>query len=52
MWMRRLGKRTERALTSYIVLFSQVTFLKYLGRFLEAEDENWMAVVFNLRRAR
>ena len=42
----------ERALTAYGVPLSHVPTFKYLGRFLAAEDNNWMAVVRNLRRAR
>ena len=43
---------TERSLTSYGVPLSQVTSFKYLGIFLEAEENYWPAVVRNLRRAR
>ena len=42
----------ERALTSYGVPLSQVTSFKYLGQVLAAEDNDWPAVVRNLRRAR
>ena len=31
---------------------AQVTSFKYLGRVLEAEDNNWLEVVRNLRRVR
>ena len=43
---------TERALTSYGVPLSQVTYFKYLGKVLAEEDEEWPAVVRNLIRAR
>ena len=43
---------TERALTAYGFPFYQVTPLKYLGRVLSEEDNNWPVVVRNLRRAR
>ena len=43
---------TERSLTAYGVPLSQVAYFKYLGRVLAAEDDNWPAVVRNLRRAR
>ena len=41
----------EREIKSYGVPLYQVTFFKYLGRVLMAEDNNWMGVVSNLRRA-
>ena len=40
------------ALTDYGVPLSLVTYFKYLGLVLVAEDNNWPAVVCNLRRAR
>ena len=43
---------TERSLTAYVVPLSQVTSFKYLGRVLVAEDNDWLSVVSNLRRAR
>ena len=43
---------TERALTAYGSPLSQVTSLKYLGRVLAKEDDNWTVVVCNLRRTR
>ena len=42
----------ERALTDYGVYLYQVTSFKYLGRVLASEDDDWMSVVRNLRRAR
>ena len=42
----------QRALTVYGSPLSQVTSFMYLGRFLAAEDDNWPAMVRNLRRAR
>ena len=41
-----------RALTSYVVPPSQITFFKYLGRVLATEDDDWPEVVRNLRRTR
>ena len=41
-----------RSLTTYGSPLSKVTSFKYLGRVLSAEDDNWTAVVRNLRRAR
>ena len=46
----REGK--DRALSTYGVPLSQVTSFKYQGQVLAAEDENWTAVVRNLRRTR
>ena len=43
---------TERALTAYGVPLSKVTIFKYLGRFLASEDNDWPAVVRNLRIVR
>ena len=43
---------TERAFTTYGVPLSQFTSFKYLERALMAEDDDWPAVVRNLRRAR
>ena len=43
---------TERALTAYGLSLSQVTPFKYLGLVIAAEDNDWLAVVCNLRRAR
>ena len=43
---------TEREITAYGFPLSQVTSFKYLDQFIAAEDNNWMAVVRNLRRAR
>ena len=43
---------TDRALTDYLVHLSQVTSLKYLGRVIAAEDDDWLAVVRNLRCSR
>ena len=43
---------TERSLTSYGAPLSQITFFKYLGIFLTAEDDDWPKVVCNLRRVR
>ena len=50
--MRRPGKGVYRAFTAYGVPLSQVTFFKYLGQVLAADDGNWTAVVRNLWRAR
>ena len=44
--------RTERPITAYGAPLPQVTYFKYLGRVIVAEDDNWTAVVRNLRRAR
>ena len=41
-----------RALTTYGSPLSKVTSFKYLGRVLSAEDDNWTAVVRNLKCAR
>ena len=43
---------TERLLNAYEVPVSQVTSFKYLGRVLMTEDNYWLSVVCNLRRAR
>ena len=43
---------TNRALSAYGVPLSQVTSFKYLERVLSAEDDDWLAVVRNLWRAR
>ena len=40
------------AFTSYGVPLAPATSFKYLGWVLAAEDDNWPAVVCNLRRAR
>ena len=42
----------ERAITSYGSPLAQVTSFKYLGRVLAAEDNDWPAMVHNLRCAR
>ena len=43
---------TERALTAYGSPLSQVTYLKYLGRVLAAEDNLWTVAVRKLRHSR
>ena len=43
---------TETAITAYGTPLASVTSCKYLGRFLSVSDDNWPAVVRNLRRAR
>ena len=43
---------TERALTAYGFPLSQVTSVKYLGRVLAEEEDDWPPVVHNFRRAR
>ena len=43
---------TERALTSYGVPLYQVTYFKYLGQVISAEDDKWPVVLCNLRRSR
>ena len=42
----------ERALTSYGVTLSQVNSFNYLGRVLAAEEDDWPAVMRNLRRTK
>ena len=42
----------ERALTDYVLTLFQVTSFKYLVRVLEEEDDDWPAVIRNLRRIR
>ena len=44
-------ERTEKELTAYGFLLSQVTSFEYLGKILVAEDDDWPEVVRNLRRA-
>ena len=55
-WRRLAGEEaragTERELTAYGFPLSQVTSFKYLEKFLTAEDDEWPAVVRNLRRTR
>ena len=41
-----------KSLTAYRYPLSQVTSFTYLGRVLAAEDDNWLAVLRNLRRNR
>ena len=43
---------TERALTDYGALLSQVTSFKYLGRVIASDNNNCLSMVRNLRRAR
>ena len=43
---------TEVAITAYGTILDPVTPLKYLGRVISTVDNNWPAVVRNLRRAR
>ena len=42
----------ETAFTEYGIPLDQVTSLKYLGQILTAADENWPAVIINLRKTR
>ena len=43
---------TYRSLAAYGVPLYQVASFKYLGRVIAEEDNNWPAVVHNLRRDR
>ena len=54
---RHLAEEEARAgieieITAYGFRLDPVTYFKYLGRFLTAEDNAWPAVVCNLWRAR
>ena len=54
---RRLEKEeaqtgTELEITAYGITIAPVTYFKYLGKVLLAEDNDWPAVVHNLWRAR
>ena len=42
----------ERALDAYGVPLSQIASFRYLGRVFVVEDNDWPAVVCNIRRAR
>ena len=43
---------TEMAITAYGISLSLVTYFKYLGIVISAEDDNWTAVFNNLWVAR
>ena len=42
----------ERAFEAYVAPLETVTSFKYLGQVMTAVDDDWHAVVGNLRRAR
>ena len=46
-----LWESTERAFQTYGKTLYMVTLFKYLGRFMTAGDDDWPAVVGNLRKA-
>ena len=43
---------TELWITAYEVSLAQFASFNYMGQVLEAEDDDWLVVVRNLRRAR
>ena len=45
-------EKSERASKAYGVPIESVSEFKYLGRILTASDDDWLAVVRNLRKAR
>ena len=42
----------EAEITAYGIPLTPFTLFKYIGRVLLAEDDNWPAVVRNLRKSR
>ena len=47
-----MRENSERAFESYGALIESVTEFRYLGRILTATDDDWPAVVGNLRKAK
>ena len=47
-----MRENSERAFEAYRAPIELVSEFKYLGRILTATDDNWPAVVGNLRKAR
>ena len=47
-----MQESSERAFRAYVIPLNTVTSFKYLGQVFIAPDENWLAVVGNLNRAR
>ena len=47
----QMRKRAERAFRAYGIPLDMSQYFKYLGRILTASDDNWLAVVGNLRNS-